>query len=278
MFGTALIVFREVFEAALIISIVLTAARGVLHRHRWIIGGVLLGLLGSMLVASFASVLAEAAEGMGQEVFNAAVLFMAVIMLGWHNVWMARHGREMAKEMSAVGKAVQIGNRPIIALMMAVLFAVLREGSEVVLFLYGISAGGTNSAAMLSGGGIGIVGGFVAGALLYFGLLRIPERHLFNVTSWMILLLAAGMAAQAVAFLVQADILPALIATLWNSSKWLPEHSAFGQTLHALIGYDEAPSGMQLLAWSATLIIIGVAMKTLGKVQTQQTIEGAKTT
>ncbi len=133
MFATAIIVFREVLEAALIISIVMAASRGARHRGAWVWGGVVAGLLLSCLVALFAGNLAEALEGAGQELFNAAILLVAVVMLGWHNIWMQQHGREIAQEMSQVGREVVSGSRPLHALALVVGLAVLREGSELVL-------------------------------------------------------------------------------------------------------------------------------------------------
>ena len=56
-------------------------------------------------------------------------------MLTWHNVWMARHGRELASEVRAVGQAVAEGSKSLFALAVVVGVAVLREGSEVALFL-----------------------------------------------------------------------------------------------------------------------------------------------
>lgn len=265
MSAALLIVFREVLEASLIIGIVLAATREVPRRAQWISLGVAAGLLGAVVVAVFAEAIAGSLEGLGQEVFNAGVLFLAVSMLGWHNVWMARHGRELAQQMNAVGVAVRTGARPLYALLIVVGLAVLREGSEVVLFLHGIAAGGSGSASMLTGGALGLAAGAAVGALLYFGLLRIPNRHLFSVTSWMILLLAAGMAAQGAAYLTQAGYLPELSPALWDSSSWLPERSLPGEILKALIGYDERPSGIQLAFYLATLCIIGACMKTIGR-------------
>ena len=144
MFGALIIVFREVIEAGLIIGIVLAATRGVSGRGQWVAGGVVAGALGAGIVALFAEAIADAFEGSGQELFNASVLGAAVVMLMWHTVWMARHGREMAAEMAAVGAAVSAGKRPMTALVVVVGLAVLREGSEVVLFLYGIFAGHGN--------------------------------------------------------------------------------------------------------------------------------------
>src|ERR1700722_11892910 len=96
MLPTAIIVFREVLEAALIVGIVMAASRGAIGRGLWVSGGIGAGALGAICVAGFAASIAAAAAGMGQELFDAAILFAAVGMLGWHNVWMSRHGREMA--------------------------------------------------------------------------------------------------------------------------------------------------------------------------------------
>jgi high-affinity iron transporter len=262
--GTAIIVFREVLEAALIISIVLAASRGVAWRGVWVSGGVATGLLGACIVAVFAQTIAAAATGMGQEVFNASVLFAAILMLGWHNVWMGRHGRELAQQMNTVGRQVQTGEQPLFALAAVVSLAVLREGSEIVLFLYGIAAGGGETVSMLTGAALGLGAGAALGLTLYLGILRIPSRHLFTVTNWMILLLAAGMAAQAAGFLVQAGYLPALQQPLWDTSALLSDRSVVGQILHTLVGYNDRPAGMQLLVYLVTLTIIATLMKVFG--------------
>jgi high-affinity iron transporter len=256
MLGAAIIVFREVIEAGLIIGIVMAATRGVAGRGRWVNIGIILGVLGAAVVAMFANRISEAFQGAGQELFNASVLSAAVIMLMWHNAWMARHGREIADEMRRVGTAVSEGARPLTALAVVVGLAVLREGSEVVLFLYGIMVSGTSVSSMLAGSALGIVAGAAFTALTYFGLLAIPNRHIFSVTSWLIALLAAGMAAQAVHFLNNAGWLVALDRTVWDTSWLLSEGSVLGRFFHALIGYTERPTEMQLIVYAATLLVM----------------------
>jgi len=91
---------------------------------------VVAGALAACVVAAFAGALSQLFAGMGQELFNAAILAVAVVMLTWHNVWMARHGREMAGEMRAVGQAVADGSKPLLALAVVVGVAVLREGQR----------------------------------------------------------------------------------------------------------------------------------------------------
>ena len=265
MLATAIIVFREVLEAALIVGIVMAASQGVPGRGGWAGGGVAGGALGAIVVAGFAETLAAAVAGVGQGIFNAAILFAAVAMLGWHNIWMRRHAGDLAVTANRLGAAVRAGTQPLWALAFAVGLAVLREGSEVVLFLYGIAAAGEDSAAaMAAGGALGLCAGAVAGASLYVGLVRIPVRHLFTVTSWLVLLLAAGMASQAAAFLLQADLLPPLGPSLWDTSFLLAEHSLAGRVLHTLIGYTAQPAGIQMLFYLATLVVIGSLMWLVG--------------
>jgi len=266
MLAAAVIVFREVLEASLIVSIVLAAAQGLAGRDRWVTAGVASGVVGAVLVAAFAGALAEAAQGMGQELFNATILLLAVVMLGWHNVWMSRDGKQMAKNVSAVGKDVMAGNRPLYALGVVTGVAVLREGSETVLFLYGIASSGDDGLATMAAGALlGVAGGVAIGAGLYFGLLRIPMRHLFTVTNWMIVLLAAGMASQAAGFLVQADLLPPLGNAVWDTSWLLTEKSVLGKVLHALIGYVSRPSGIQVVFFVATLAAIQTFTALVGR-------------
>src|SRR5579875_3721305 len=181
MLATAIIVFREVLEAALVIGIVLAASRGVPRRRAWVAAGVVGGVAGAVLVAASADAIAAAVAGIGQELFNATVLFAAVAMLGWHSVWMSRHGREIAAAANRLGRAVRTGTQPLYALAFVVGLAVLREGSEIVLFLYGIALA-SGGGGMVIGGALGLAAGSAAGAALYLGLLAIPVQRLFTVT------------------------------------------------------------------------------------------------
>ena len=262
MFGTAIIVFREVLEASLIIGILAAATRSVPNSRRWLSAGLLAGLVGSGLVAAFTDVIGSLASGVGQEIFNAIVLGIAVLMLAWHNIWMSSHGAALAKSAKNTGKSISDGTSECSILLVIVGIAVLREGSETVLFLYGIAAsndGGQSS--MLLGGLIGMLAGIAVGYMLYAGLLRIPLRWFFAATGILVLLLAAGMASQAAHFLIQADLLPSLASPLWDTSAVLPESGLPGMLLHSLIGYDSRPAGMQIVFYLTALISIYIGMK-----------------
>lgn len=268
MLSTAVIVFREVLEAALVVSIVLAATKGVPGRAWWVSAGLLGGVVGAAFIAAFADVVSAWASGMGQEVFNAGVMFVATIMLAWHSIWMGKHGREMAQQLSQVGRAVAAGSRPLTGLAIVVGVAVLREGSEAVLFLYGIAAGDPGQAPqMIAGGALGVLGGVGLGAGMYAGLLQIPLQRLFSVTNALIVLLAAGMASQGTGFLVSAGWLPSWGDTVWDTSWLLKESSVVGKMLHTLVGYTARPAGIQIVAYVATLLVIALLARRVARKQ-----------
>lgn len=257
MLATLIIVFREAIEAGLIVGIVLAATAGVPRRGRLVALGVAGGVAGACVVALFAGTIADAFEGSGQELLNAAILAVAVVMLAWHVVWMSRHGKHMAAELRGVGADVAAGRRPLRALAVVVGIAVLREGFEVVLFLYGIAVGGGATwASMLAGATAGLALAVGLTTLTYAGLVRLPAHKLFAVTGWLVTLLAAGLAAQAAGLLQEGGIVDALSATVWDSSAWLAEGSIVGRIFHTLIGYTARPSELQLLVYVATILAI----------------------
>jgi high-affinity iron transporter len=262
MFSAAIIVFRESLEAFLIISIMVAATRGISHRSQWIAGGVLIGLCGSALVASGMERISNLADGMGQELFNVAVLLIAVGMLAWHNIWMASHGRELALQMKSTARSVSEGGSERSVILVVIALAVLREGSETVLFLYGVATSGDNGLRdTLLGGTLGLASGAVIAGLLYLGLLRIPVSRFFAATGVLVLLLASSMASQAARLLVQADLLPSLGAPLWDSSAMLDQKTVLGTILHGLVGYEPQPAGIQVLTYVIVLLSIASAMR-----------------
>jgi high-affinity iron transporter len=267
MFVSMIIVFREAMEAGLIVGIVLAATAGVARRARWIAGGIAVGVVGASLVAAFAAALSNAFQGAGQELFTASILLFAVVMLSWHILWMSHHARAMARELREVGQQVRLGQRSLAALAVVVAVAVLREGSEVVLFLYGVAAASNaDPLAMAVGGVAGLALACATSWLLYRGLVIIPLHRLFSVTNGLIALLAAGMAGQAAAILHSIDLLPGWGEQVWNTSFILADDSFLGRSLHALVGYSARPSGIQLAAWAATLLTLVVASRAISRV------------
>ncbi len=262
MTSSLIIVFREVLEMTLVISIMLAATAGLEGARRWIGAGVLAGLAGAVAVALLAGLIEDAASGVGEDLFNAAVLIVASLMIAWTVIWMSQHGRELAMKIKKVGHSVVEGDTPFMALAIVVAIAVLREGSEVVLFLYGAAtAAQGDTSSLVTGGLIGLSMGVLTGAAIYYGLIRIPTGRIFLVTGCLLAVLAAGMASHASGYLVAANIIPSLGQPLWDSSSLIPEAGWLGQFLHVMIGYDDHPSGMQVVVFLASLGVIAVLMR-----------------
>ena len=266
MIAALLIVFREVLEAGIIIGVVLAASQGIAGRGRWIAMGIAGGVAGSGVIALFAREIANQFEGSGQEFLNAAILAVASLMLIWTVIWMAGHGRQLAAELAAVGRDVKEGRRTLAALAVAVGMAVLREGAEVVLFLYGIMAAGNERPVDVAlGGGAGILLGALLSYGLYRGLIAIPLRHLFSTTKILISALAAGLAAQAVGIAQGAGLLQTLSDPLWDTTWLLADDSAAGRVLKTLIGYTAQPTGLQLVVYAGTIAVIVLLARVQGR-------------
>ena len=254
MLSTAIIIFREVLEIAMILGVVLAATRNLPGRLAWIIGGFAGGLFGAAMVAVFAQSISASLSGMGQEFFNAVILFAAAIMIGCTALWMRKHASEMVKHLKQVGHNVTAGTLPHYSLSLIVGLALLREGSEIVLFMYGMALSGQSHASIITGSATGLLLGALVGVLLYYGLLKIPARHMLRVTSWLLILLVAGLASQGVGYLSAAGYFADYSQPLWNTSWLLSEDSIAGKSLHSLIGYTARPSAAQLATYIATLL------------------------
>jgi len=257
MLAALLVVFREVLEAGIVIGVVMAASEGIRGRGLWISAGVLGGVLGSAVLAVFAEGISNLFDGSGQELLNATILAVAVVMLVWTVVWMASHGREMVVQMRTLGKDVKNGAKPLTALAIVVGMAVLREGVEVVLFVYGIMSSGMEQVPDVALGGVlGVLAGAAVAFVLYRGLVAVPLKHLFKVTAFIITLLAAGLAAQVVGILQDAGFIQSLADPVWDSSWLLADDGALGRVLRTLVGYRAQPTGMQVIAYISTVTLI----------------------
>jgi high-affinity iron transporter len=175
------------------------------------------------------------------------------------------HGRELAANVKRVGEAVRTGSKSVAALGVVCAIAVMREGSEIALFMYGlVASAGSSAAELLIGSLLGLAAGVGVTAITYFGLVTIPQRQLFAATTVLISLLAAGLASQAIVFLQQADVLTTMSETAWDTSTILSDASLAGRVLHTLIGYSDSPSVLQVVVYGATLAIIVVLTRAFG--------------
>jgi len=85
--------------------------------------------------------------------------------------------------------------------------------------------------------------------------LRVNIGRFFTIVGSLLMVVAAGLLANAVQNLQELGALPGRSLTVWNLSGVLPDDSGVGDALHGLFGYSAAPTLLQLLVWAAFLVI-----------------------
>jgi high-affinity iron transporter len=253
----ALMVFRETLEVAVVAALLLAATRGVRGRWLWAALGAGAGIVGASIIAFFAERLADAMAGAGQDVFQATVLLATVVLVAWTIAWMRTHGRQIAAQARDTGRRIASGAAPCYLLATAIAVSILRDGTELALFLVGAgTAGPIGAGGLLAGFAIGIGGGVAVGALLYRGVLAASLGRVFSAVAALLAFLGAGLAAQAIGILCGAGWLPPGIDPLWDTEEILSQDGDLGRFLHTLLGYMSQPSMTQVLVYAGTLALV----------------------
>ncbi len=265
MLQIIIVVFREILEISLIVGILLAVTKKIPNNKKWISGGLVLGSLAAMILAFFTDKISQTLDGVGQEVFNGAVLITAAIMISWTVIWMQKHARSLSGEFKNLSISIQEGKKPLYSLGLVVFLSVLREGAEIVLFSYSSYISGVLIKEIIIASLIGLFGGIIIGVALYFGMLKIFGKYFFKITSWILVLLACGITAQAFGFWTNADIIPTFGDEIWDSSHILSQASWFGKFLHIFVGYIDRPSAIQLIAYLCNLSILIIGLKITNK-------------
>jgi high-affinity iron transporter len=255
MLASAIIIFREMFEIVLIVGIILAATKSLEGRMKWILSGLGLGLAGAALIALFIDKISEVAEGLGQEIFNAAVLYSAAFLIGGTVLWMVKHGREIRSHFNHIGQNIFEGKLHFFSLSMAIALAIWREGAEIIMFIYGMIASNQPVINITLGAAGGGLAGLIVGLLIYFGLLKIPTKYFFRVTTGILVLLVAGMVSGGTGYMISAGIFTHMTSTAWDTSEYLSQTSIAGQALHALLGYSEQPAILQVILYVLTILV-----------------------
>ncbi|MBS1180137.1 MAG: family iron permease [Proteobacteria bacterium] len=266
MFGSiAFVVWRESVEALLVIGILdawLRAETRDTGRARLFLwGGVAAGLAFAGLLAALLVQLGDAISEEAQLTYTTTVVLLAAALILQMVFWMRRHGRSLKGDLQTQ-LSIAVIRRSWWGVFVLALVAVAREGSETVIFLYGILSSGA-AGDLLSGVGAGLFG--FALALLSYGLLQAGSRVLswrlfFRVTEIMLLFLACALLMTGIDGLIDLEILPRLSRRLWDSGWLLSDGDATGGFISALTGYRATPNLMELVVfvgyWALVLLVI----------------------
>lgn len=261
MLQIAIVVFREILEISLIIGILTAATKEIKGRTTWIVSGLTLGIISSLILALFTDKISESLDGMGQEFFNGLILISAAVMIGWTVIWMQKHAKSISGELKRLSKSVREGKKPLYVLLVVVFLSVLRESAEIVLFTYSYYISGTSLFDIILGLFCGVILGSILGIALYFGILKAFGKYFFIATSWLLVFLSAGIAAQGIGFWINANIIPALGNPVFDASQILSQQSIFGKFLHIFFGYIDQPCGSQLIIYFAMLTILTLGLR-----------------
>lgn len=266
MLQIAIVVFREVLEIALILGILASASKEIKHRSNYIITGLALGIIASIILAFFTDQISSSLEGMGQEFFNGLILIASAFMIGWTTLWMQKHAKTLSSELKRLSASVKEGRKPLYALLVVVFLSVIREGTEIVLFSYSYYVSGIQLPHLIAGLIIGVAGGSMIGLALYLGIMKAFGRYFFSITSWLLIFFASGIAMAGIGFWQNANIVPSFKNPAIDLSNVISLQSFFGKFLNIFFGYIDQPSAMQLIVYFASLIILIIGLKIAKKV------------
>lgn len=254
MFKIAIVVFRECVEIALLLGIIMAITKKIENSRLYIIAGSMIGLIGASLFAFFTQYISVSFAGMGDEIFDATIILITVALIIWTIVWMKDYESKLKLKFGDISSDDEKSFKNKLLLVLVVASTILREGTEIILLVYGISsAEKINIDNYLIGLGIGALCGLFFGTLIYQGLTKFAGKYIFKISFILLMLIAAGFASQAAGKLISADIIHKFSDQVWDSSWLISDFSTIGKFLNAITGYTAKPSGMQIIFYIATI-------------------------
>jgi high-affinity iron transporter len=258
VFSAFVTLFREGFEATLLVAIVLAylVKIGRKDDFRQVWYGVGAAVAVSVAVAGALFVTASELEGTAEYVFEGTAMWVAVGFLTYMVLWMRREARTIGQGIRrGVDSAVERGSR--LALVSLVFVMVVREGIETGLFIFGITQTSTPLQVTI-GAALGIAAAVALGYAVYAGGKRINLGAFFKVTGLILILVAAGLLAHGVAEFEEAGIIPEVVP-LWDLSSVpvLGAGSLISQLLTAFLGWNPEAHLLELVAWATYILSVG---------------------
>ncbi len=267
---------REGVEAALIVSIILAyLARSGNRRH-----------FGRIWAGTGAAIVVSAVAGLGlfvtlgelpapwEQVFEGAAMLLAAGVVTWMLFWMRRQAASVKGELQArLNRVLSAGT--VNGLAVLAFTAVIREGLETSLFLFGLSTSArTEAGGVLAGAIVGLGIAAVLGVGFYRGARLINLRTFFRWTGIALIFIAAGLLASAVHELVEIGWISFGTATAFDISGTLPHEAidgapgglalVIGGFLRALVGYSSRPEVVTVVTWlTYVAVVLGLFLRPL---------------
>lgn len=260
MVSSFLIPFRETLEATLILGIILAYLHKTDNRHLngYVYGGAALAVLASIVTAILFNQFAGGFTGNAEKLFEGVTMVLAAGILTYVIFWMATQTQFTQRIEHKVNEHLTNGTGVGLAAMS--FFAVYREGVETVLFMGAtLFAAGGDASLLLAG--LGVAAAIVLGFLVFRTALRFNLKTIFNATSVLIILFAAGLAAHGVHEFQEAGVLPIPYGKVWNTNAILDEKGTVGTFAKALFGYNGDPFELEAFTYFAYIGIVALAYR-----------------
>jgi len=211
-------------------------------------------IVGSFLFQQFAG----GFKGQAGKLFEGIVMIVAACVLGTVIVWMAKN-KNIAEDLKGKAEKALSSKKVGLGIFLLAFVSVFREGIETILFLYGVmmKQGGLSITLSL----VGAVMGIGMGYLIFVQGKKVPLKTFFNVSSILLIFVAAGMFAYGIHELESAGIIPNY-GRIWDinppkladgSYPLMHDKGYVGSLLKGLFGYNGDPSLIELLAWFFSL-------------------------
>lgn len=248
------IAMREGIEMALVVGILLAylSRVGARSAHRWVWLGVVSAVLVSLGALALLNALDAELEGRNEQLFEGTTMVLAAVFLTWMIFWMLRNSRHLKGELQRSVQGVLDRGGMAWGIFLLAFFAVVREGVELALLLFAAPGEGK-----LLGSVTGLAVAVVVGVMIYAFGRRIDLRTFFKVTTIILVLFAAGLVAHAAHEFAEAGLLAVVEGpVLWSTRSLLPDDEGLGAILRALVGYQDEPTVIEVVAYLGYFVIV----------------------
>jgi len=257
MIDSFLITSRETLEASLVVGIVLAYLNKTNNQNyrKTVYYGIIAGIIASIIAAFFFTIFSGGFEGKAETIFEGITMLIGAFLLTTMILWMIQQ-RHIAKEIEGKVEKHLINSQPLfshVGIFMIIFVAIIREGIETVIFLNAINyASGIN----FIGGSLGILAAIVVGYLFFISTKKINLKRMFNVSSILLILFAAGLVAHGIHEFEEAGVVSGIVSPLFDINHILDENSIVGSFLKGLFGYNGNPSLLEVIAYASYLGLI----------------------
>ncbi len=257
MLSASLIIFREIIEISIIISVIYSSIEEYNKKNIVILKGVAIGLFFSIIFAVFMDRITESFDGMGQEIINSIIMISAICLITYSITWMKSNVTQFSNNLKQAALKEESNKIPKLSIILIIATSFIREGTEIILFSYGVlSSSQISKYSFFLGAALGLCAAVLVVISLNFGLMKTKTKQIFSATTILLILIASSMSAQVANNLISMGLFDSLSSELWDSSWLISDTSILGQILNAFMGYVSKPNTLEILFYFGTLTIL----------------------